>query len=108
MKPSALKPKRNRGTILSVLAAQFHCARAGRAKLRITARTCLGRLHPTPSVAGDVIVGSLLNTKDAIGAHGPIIVSDSLLAQAVHDANYAASMFAMLTPFRHNSPRTGR
>jgi choice-of-anchor A domain-containing protein len=50
------------------------------------------------SVAGNIIVGSLVNTAGAIGAHGPILVNDAVLAQAVYDATYAAQMFAMLTP----------
>jgi len=38
-----------------------------------------------------------VNTSGAIGPHGPIVVNDSQLAQAVSDANYAAQMFGMLT-----------
>jgi len=48
-------------------------------------------------VGGSIIVGSQVNTSGAIGPHGPIVVNDSQLAQAVSDANYAAQMFGMLT-----------
>jgi hypothetical protein len=48
------------------------------------------------SVFGDLIIGSAVTTKGVVGYHGPIIVNDSLLAQAVIDAEAAAAFFASL------------
>ena len=47
-------------------------------------------------VTGDLIIGSSVNTAGVVGRHGPIIVDDALLAQAVHDAEAAADYFASL------------
>jgi hypothetical protein len=50
-----------------------------------------------PSVVnGDLIVGSSVNLKGVKGQHGSVVVNDSLLAQAVQDANAAEVMFANL------------
>jgi len=49
-------------------------------------------------VTGELIVGSTANTSGVVGSHGPTIVNDDLLAQAVQDANTAATFFASLPP----------
>jgi hypothetical protein len=49
-------------------------------------------------VTGEFVVGSSVNTSAVVGSHGPITVNDSLLAQAVQDANTAATFFASLQP----------
>lgn len=48
------------------------------------------------SVSGEWIVGSQVNTSGVQGQHGAIVANDSLLSQAVHDANTAATYFAGL------------
>lgn len=48
------------------------------------------------SVSGNLIVGSLVDTKGVVGSHGPIVVNDALLAQAVTDATNASTFFAGL------------
>src|SRR5262249_9170902 len=56
-------------------------------------------LESAPStVTGDFVVGSSANTSGIKGSHGPIVVDDALLAQAVSDAQPAAADFAPLTP----------
>jgi hypothetical protein len=56
-------------------------------------------MESAPStVTGDFVVGSSANTSGIKGSHGPIVVDDSLLAQAVSDAETAAADFANLTP----------
>jgi hypothetical protein len=50
-----------------------------------------------PSVVnGELVIGSSVNINSVVGRHGPIVVDDSALAQAVQDANAAEVMFANL------------
>jgi hypothetical protein len=48
------------------------------------------------AVSGELIIGSSVNTSAVVGSHGAIVVDDSMLAQAVQDANTAATFFAGL------------
>jgi hypothetical protein len=47
-------------------------------------------------VTGDIIVGSQVSQSGAKGAHGPFVVNDTLLGEAVVDAVQAAMGFALL------------
>jgi hypothetical protein len=49
------------------------------------------------TITGEVIVGSSVNTSGLGGKHGSVVVNDSLLNQAVSDAETAASHFAGLS-----------
>lgn len=49
-------------------------------------------------VTGKLIIGSNVNASGVVGSHGPVVINDSLLAQAVQDANTAATFFASLPP----------
>jgi hypothetical protein len=48
------------------------------------------------TITGTIIVGSEVNTSGVRGSNGGIVVDDSLVTQAVSDANSAASYFASL------------
>jgi hypothetical protein len=55
-------------------------------------------LESAPStITGSIIVGSEVNTSRVRGSNGGILVDDSLVTQAVSDANSAASYFATLS-----------
>ena len=49
-------------------------------------------------VTGGIMIGSSVNASGVVGSHGAITVNDSVLAQAVQDANTAATFFASLPP----------
>jgi hypothetical protein len=47
-------------------------------------------------VTGELVIGSSVNSSGVVGSHGPVVVNDAMLAQAVQDANTAATFFASL------------